>query len=191
MRRDPAWCQAHSWGWMCSACVTVKSEGPKSTECQWEAWRNSCLGLKGSEGAADGTCGPLVMGLPEPGGQGGVSVQAAPGRMGVGGHSGHARQGQTEPPCALQGPAEGVGGREDLRLPESTLNSQSGWCFCSSGRGWADGGNTGQDPWVQACGISPGEGSGLPVGGLVLLEGSSSCFLCFPGLSPGPSRALS
>lgn len=51
--------------------------------------------LKSSEGAADGACGSQAMGLLEPGGQGGVSVQAAPGRMGVGGHSGHARQGQT------------------------------------------------------------------------------------------------
>ena len=93
------------------------------------------------------------------------------------GHSGHARQGQTEPPCALQGPAEGVGGREDLRLPEITLNSQSGWCFCSSGRGWADGGNTGQDPWVQAGGmwhISRGgvraaRGWPCPPGGTLLL----------------------
>ena len=106
-----------------------------------------------------------------------------------------------EPPCAQQGPAEGVGGCQDLRLPESTLNSfravGAPVVLGEGGRG-GGGGNTGQDPRVQAGRmwhisrgevravlVSPAHGWPCPPGG------PSSCFLCFPGLSPGPLHALS
>lgn len=106
---------------------------------------------------------------------------------------------RVEPPYAQQGPAEGVGGRQDLRLPESTLNSfRAVGAFVVLGEGGRVVGTLARTPRfrLEACGISPGEGSGLslcpqPVGGLVLLEGPSSCFLCFPGLSRGPLHALS
>ena len=83
-----------------------------------------------------------------------------------------------EPPCAQQGPAEGVGGCQDLRLPESTLNSfRAVGAPVVLGEGGRVVGTLARTPGfrLDACGISPGERSGLsscpqPMGGLVLLE---------------------
>lgn len=104
-----------------------------------------------------------------------------------------------EPPSAQQGPARGVGGLEDLTLPRNTLN-----CFKADGTSEVLGeggrvvGTLARTPGfkLEACGTSPGEGSGLspcpqPVSGPALLEEAPSYSLHFPGSLLGPLDSFS